>query len=325
MKLILSAMAAAALSSVARGDGAQCDSNPLFVLTGPSTIPLGGSDLLEFNTQHTTPGLVFVSLGCGPTSTPYGTFCLDFPVPLVKFFISDSAGYYSVPLKVPDNPKLDCLSLYIQYAVCNTGDPTQRGISNHLKLTLGGTCVERCPEAAVEDQQYSQNGGGHAFYIPGLGTQYVFIADGMFEEHVELGTGRLTGFIEQVGEPGNQWQVEVDLGGRVDPGDASYPPAGSPYKQLDPSAYVENGGPIDTSLWYYYETTDGLLTGLGNNAGALISFSRMGPAFQVGFGANGKNLNYGGSGWFTGTYTDAAGQTYGISGDINIDLNDCPN
>lgn len=311
------------LPAAAYAENGQCDSNPLYVLTSPPSLPLGGKGLLEFNTQHSIPGLLMVSLGCGPSSTPFGTFCLDFPIPFVHFFISDAAGYYSVPLTVPNNPKLDCLEIFMQFAVCNTQDPTQRGISNHINLHLGGQCTENCPETAFEDQ-YAQNDGGHIFYIPGLGADYRFINDtGLFSEHVDLGTGLLTGIIENEGEPGNQWDVRVEFSDRINPGDPNYPPPGSPYRQLDPSAYIENGGPVDTSTWYYYVTTVAVLTGLGNNAGTMIHFDNTGPAFQVGFGANGKNINYGGSGWLIGTYTDINGNNFNVGADINMDLFPC--
>jgi hypothetical protein len=322
MRTLLSV--AASLMFAAPALAQNCDSNPLFVLTGPTTIPLGGSDVLMMNTQHSIPSLLFVSLGGGPTDTPYGTFCLDFPVPFVYFFLTDASGMFSLPINVPNNPALDCLQIFLQFAVCNTSDPTQRGISNHIVIELGGPCIDTCPEASIEDPLYSTNGGGHAFYIPGLGIKYVFINDsGLFHEHVTLGTAELTGIIENEGEPGNQWDVHVDFSVRINPGDIGYPPAGSPKKELDPSAYIENGGPIDTSTWYYYEVTQCLLTGLGNNAGAVVNFVRMGPAFQVGFGANGKNLNFGASGWLQGTYTDPSGTDHDIYGDINIDLNPC--
>jgi hypothetical protein len=34
-----------------------------------------------------------------------------------------------------------------------------------------------------------------------------------------------------------------------------------------------------------------------------MTITRTGPAFQIGIGANGKNLNFGGSGWFLWTMT----------------------
>lgn len=43
--------------------------------------------------------------------------------------------------------------------------------------------------------------------------------------------------------------------------------------------------------------------------------------FQIGFGANGKNTNFGGSGWFTYTVN---GGTTSYRGDFNVDLATAP-
>ena len=107
------------------------------------------------------------------------------------------------------------------------------------------------------------------------------------------------------------------------------PPAGSPKKELFASAYIQNGGPIDPSTWVYYTSFTGTLTGTGNYAGAVIQLDKTGPAFQIGKGANGKNGNFGGSGWFNWTVTSqptsgGSLQTTG-QGDINVDLANCQN
>src|SRR5690606_14565497 len=59
-----------------------------------------------------------------------------------------------------------------------------------------------------------------------------------------------------------------------------------------------NGGPIDPSMWRYYRTSRGFLTGLGAYDGALLRLQETGPAFQIGAGANGKSTDFGASGWF---------------------------
>lgn len=81
--------------------------------------------------------------------------------------------------------------------------------------------------------------------------------------------------------------VEVNLAGRT-----STPPPGSP----------KNGIGADTADWVYYPLWSGTLTGVEDYDGASISLARMGPAFQVGTGANEKPDDidvFGGSGWFT--------------------------
>jgi SdrD B-like domain len=58
----------------------------------------------------------------------------------------------------------------------------------------------------------------------------------------------------------------------------------------------------------------------------VISITKTGPAFQVGKGANGKNLNFGASGWFNWTVTQqptAGAITATGQGDINVDIIEC--
>ncbi len=105
-------------------------------------------------------------------------------------------------------------------------------------------------------------------------------------------------------------------------------PAGSPKKEFSASAYIENGGPIDSAGWWYYTALTGTLTGTGNYAGAVINITNTGPAFQVGYGANNKNSHYGFSGWFNWTVAQqpSAGGSLTATGqgDINSDLIECP-
>jgi hypothetical protein len=127
-----------------------------------------------------------------------------------------------------------------------------------------------------------------------------------------------------VSNPNARFAVDVDFSSLVLPGNAGYPPAGSPKKELLASAYIENGGPIDPSFWRYYENFQGTLTGEGDFDGGVLDVSRVGPAFQVGIGANGKNVNLGASGWMNFAVTaqpNLGGPwTGGSDGDFNIDL-----
>src|SRR4029077_1813072 len=101
-------------------------------------------------------------------------------------------------------------------------------------------------------------------------------------------------------------------------------PADSPKKELLPNAYIENGGPIDPSTWYYYTALNGTLTGIGNYTGAVINITRVMAAFQVGVGANGKNTHFGASGWFdlniVSQPTSGGSLTPTDHGDFNLDL-----
>ena len=179
-----------------------------------------------------------------------------------------------------------------------------------------------CATGAVGDPAYDQYPSGHAFYLPGIGTDFIFTpVPGSFVANAD-GTAQLTGLLRSISNPNNAFTVEIQLGGY-----SATPPDGSPKLELLPNAYVQNGGPIDPSTWYYYTTLTGTLTGIGNYAGAVIDITRFMQAFQVGVGANGKNTHFGASGWFNvNVISQPASGTLTPTdrGDIDIDLGDCP-
>ncbi len=179
-----------------------------------------------------------------------------------------------------------------------------------------------CVIRAGYDPDYMGAAGGHAFWFPGIATDLVFFPDPGSMTFTSDGSFRLTGSLKSIADPNKGFTVDVTFTGAT-----FTPPSGSPKKEFPASAYSENGGPVNTSGWLYYPTFTGTLTGTGTWAGAKVNIVRAGPAFQVGNGANNKNLNFGGSGWFTWTVTQqptAGGslQTTG-QGDINVDMVDC--
>ncbi len=183
-----------------------------------------------------------------------------------------------------------------------------------FNLSTRVDCVD-CTEATTK----------HAITMPGFGNKYKFIIGGDFEQFTN-GTARLAGVIENNdGDPLNRWAVDIQFGDRMNPGSAAYPPAGSPKLELGSGSYSDNGGVVDPATWFYYQDLQGTLTGLDANSGDTIVLTRMGPAFQIGLGASGKNESYGGSGWLTVEYTAAGSQQTSTSkGDINIDIGgDC--
>jgi hypothetical protein len=181
-----------------------------------------------------------------------------------------------------------------------------------------------CATESFGDPAYNVNPSGHAFYLPGISTDFVFTpSPGSFTIRND-GTATLTGTLHSKSNPANGFTVTVSFSGY-----STTPPAGSPKEELSASAYVQNGGPVDPSAWVYYTSFTGTLTGTGSYAGAVIELTQTGPAFQVGNGANGKNTGFGGSGWFnwnvvTQPTTGGSLQATGM-GDINVDLVDCQN
>lgn len=189
-------------------------------------------------------------------------------------------------------------------------------------VTLVVTCPDSyCPESAYLDS-YGGWGGGHAFYLPGgIGKDFHFDPGATFIQNGD-GTAVLSGTIRREAYPNRSFEVVVHFSGY-----SETPPPGSPKREMSDHAYVENGGPIDVSHYVYYETFGGILTGTGEFAGTTVLINRRGPTFQIGEGADGKNVNFGGSGWFDWSITEVGSYNFsnlsGV-GDINIDLTHCP-
>jgi hypothetical protein len=164
-----------------------------------------------------------------------------------------------------------------------------------INIDLGFDCVTRSstpgggpytPPTTLVDQD---------FFIPGVGV-YTFESGSEFVEFPD-GTGKVSGLLRDRVTPTKCFNFVMSFGGRITPGQAGHPPAGSPKLFLDPSAYVANGGPVDPSTWRYYATTEVVLIGCGGNTGAVLEGTRYGAAMQVGIGANGFNTNFGMSVW----------------------------
>ncbi|MEM9291362.1 MAG: SdrD B-like domain-containing protein [Acidobacteriota bacterium] len=185
-----------------------------------------------------------------------------------------------------------------------------------------GRCATYCAEAAYRGP-FAQSNYDHAMYLPIVGKDFEYVPDfGTFRENLD-GTATMTGLLQRRGDAGAQFRVDVTYSGRT-----SIPGEGSPYLKMTSNAYAVNGGPVNPSGWYYYTEMSGTLTGEGDLAGAVLSLSRRGPAFQVGEGANEKNVNFGGSGWFNWTLvsqpTNGPHFPNSGNGDFNQDFGTCP-
>jgi hypothetical protein len=194
-----------------------------------------------------------------------------------------------------------------------------------INLDMSGECPT-CAKKAPNDPQATWTAGNHAIYLPDIARALVFVPGAVFDEFDD-GTAHLVGEVYGERAPLRRFLVDIWFSGRVEPGEPGYAPPGSPKKELYDAMYVENGGVIDTDSWHYYLYTDGFLTGEVNMAGALLQVARMGPAFQVGLGANGKNLKFGASGWLNVTTLSqpVTGPVLPVffGGDINMDAG-CP-
>ncbi len=177
-----------------------------------------------------------------------------------------------------------------------------------------------CVDRAEVDPVYYGGGGGHALWLPGIGTDFIFdFRPGRFWQM--NGMGSIVGRAHRISNPAEAFDVYIEVGGYT-----TTAPAGSPKKELRSSAYVDNGGPVDPSTWVYYTEFHGTLTGVKDYDGAVIEVSRRGPAFQVGLGASGKNIQFGGSSWIDWSVISQpfSGELQVTGhGDFNLNLGRC--
>lgn len=173
---------------------------------------------------------------------------------------------------------------------------------------------------------YTQSSAGYTLWLPPYGN-FDLVSGGRFTEHLD-GTAHVSGVVRGSDHPEMVFEFDFEFRERVNPGGLGHHPPFSPKKEMPQSSYVENGGPVNPDDWHYYLVTEGRLRGLDALEGAELSLQRYGPAFQVGFGASGKNIRFGAAGWLEiqlasqplrGNFLAA---TYGSHGDINIDLDD---
>jgi hypothetical protein len=117
---------------------AQCGGDPgcSMVITSavPGEIAIGETFTIDFAVPVASYVLLFGSLGSGPTSTPFGDLCLDFPVfAMYGFTLPNEA--LTVPCQVPCDPTVVGVKTYLQFVGLPLSDPTSSCRSNM-------TCIE---------------------------------------------------------------------------------------------------------------------------------------------------------------------------------------
>ena len=117
-------------------------------------------------------------------------------------------------------------------------------------------------------------GSGRNNFLNGYTKALRTVTDGSFTEGPD-GTAQLTATYTNKANSNLIFEAAIAFSGRT-----FTPPANSP-KENDVCI-----GDVDNSDWYYYTSTQGVLIGQGDLAGAVINISRFGEAFQVGTGAN---------------------------------------
>ena len=173
---------------------------------------------------------------------------------------------------------------------------------------------------AERDATYGSSNGFHALHLPGLpgGSNFRFNDDGLLSVSADQTTATLTGTVTSTTDANSIWQVLMTFVNGRDHGDFYQAGVHEPKLELKGSAY--GAGPVDPTSWWFYQLDAGnsTLTGIGAYSDTLLLTTRPTNekyVFQVGVGANGKNVNYGMSGWF-----GYDGATYDGTGDVNINL-----
>ena len=184
-------------------------------------------------------------------------------------------------------------------------------------------CTTLSEECEIQDTYDSAANETFTGYFPNIahylgsliGGGYFQISNGQFIEYAN-GTAIFSGRLNDYRNTNSDFDISLSLSGRT-----TNAPAGSPKNSLG----------ANTSDWVYYTGMTGTLSGRGYFSGGVIQLSARGPAFQIGTGANVKQINeYGGSQWFNlaiqSQPTDSNHTLFvnnGNSYDINFRLNCC--
>jgi cysteine-rich repeat protein len=188
------------------------------------------------------------------------------------------------------------------------------------------TCDTECPP--VMGMDLTSRDVGRSFWFSdldgdGSSDRYALNSTTVFDFDVETGLASYTGSIVDRDHPGDVWTFDFTFAYRGQ-GDAG---AGS----ASPYIYLSSPSQAQIDEWLYFDLVTGELT--NTHDGSRIEASPR-PAdgskpMQLGFGANGFNLEYGFAVWFGGNLFDGAGNfVREIDGDINTELEElddtCP-
>lgn len=303
----------------------QLDATSLLIELGP--IPSSGSLVLyaQFGCSPDREGTYYLQ---GLSADPTRGFCIsNLAVLEVDFTLSPDCNTNGIPDACEDFT--DCngnlLPDECDIASGESRDDNMDGVPDECQPELV------CLEDAVADPECSTSSYSHAFWFQGcgLGKNWSNMGDLMMETFPD-GTARITGTVFNRDDLGQEFAVDLLLGGLIEPGDPSHPPTNSPKTDsLDSDALASNGGPIDPTTWSYYMDLSGTLVGLGDLDGAAFSVSRVGPAVQVGVGADLHTCELGLASWLQldllsqpnqgPTLPDQCGGS-----DVNVRIQQCP-
>ncbi|KAF2077103.1 hypothetical protein CYY_001612 [Polysphondylium violaceum] len=196
-------------------------------------------------------------------------------------------------------------------------------VGSVFSQTASNTCIFFNVYSAALDPTYGPSTGGNAITfddpnIPGGSATYNFVY-GFQAATIAGGTIVISGTL--VPTNGNANTLDVRMTFRAT--------TGTPKRELQDAAYVPTGT-IDPSTWTYYaiDPANSYMIGHGDLEGYTVDLTAFdGMPLQVGTGANGKNLNFGASGWFSFAFRQGNVVVYTSDKvvDINVDIacNDC--
>lgn len=161
------------------------------------------------------------------------------------------------------------------------------GAAALFPASLAAQAVQRAATVAAAADAFATETGGFYLRVPGVSGEFRMFADGQWLERGD-GTARLSALLERSSGSDRNVFVVLEFSGRLAPGAAGYPPAGSPVTTLLPSAYVPIG-PVDPGSFVYYTQVTGTLTGLRAFDGLRANVVNAGTA-QLGAGATNKNV-----------------------------------
>lgn len=171
--------------------------------------------------------------------------------------------------------------------------------------------------AAISDQ-YGGSGDGHAVWRL-FDQDYLAGNKGLYFTTYDDGSATFTGNIQGKDDSNNKvWDINLTLAGLDEPGN------GGPKKELKGEAY--STGVVDTTTWDFYsivEESSTITSKSSDETYHIYDASNGKYPFQVGIGANGKNVNFGASTWFKLSDTNGV-RLGGRHSDINVDLKAVP-
>ncbi len=141
-----------------------------------------------------------------------------------------------------------------------------------------------------------QGGTQYVLVLHYNGLRYYYGADASrggvtWTENASRTSATLTGYVSQSTVANDVFYISFNFSGGTG--------SGTPY--LGGGSFCPSP---NTANWHYYTSVSGTASGVGANQGAYITFSRTGPAFQIGDGASIQSSAYSGGGWLQTTWVN---------------------